>query len=207
MRAPSCVIKDIITHLTRSKPPAAIPLSCRFFEQLWCCRNTLTILKESPTAERIAWFATQSIQHRGLAMSIAGLTSTEQTTAIRAVSPANDVRALITNHLGIASVVLPMKGGSWATRCVVSLVCAVRPDSRLIFSFMSTTPHWPASGPMCCAFNAHTAEPNMRRRWTGLPQSHSRSKAANETHRVSAPRGSLITMAANALARPLERLH
>jgi hypothetical protein len=102
MRAPSCVIKDIITHLTRSKPPAAIPLSCRFFEQLWCCRNTLTILKESPTAERIAWFATQSIQHRGLAMSIAGLTSTEQTTAIRAVSPANDVRALITNHLGIS---------------------------------------------------------------------------------------------------------
>jgi hypothetical protein len=29
-----------------------------FFEQLWCCCNTLTILKESPTAERIAWFAT-----------------------------------------------------------------------------------------------------------------------------------------------------
>jgi hypothetical protein len=45
-----------------------------------------------------------------------------------------------------------------ATRCVVSLVGAVRPDSRLIFSFMSTAPPWPVSGPMCCAFNARTAE-------------------------------------------------
>jgi hypothetical protein len=32
-----------------------------FFEQLWCCCNTLTISKESPTAERIAWFATQRL--------------------------------------------------------------------------------------------------------------------------------------------------
>jgi hypothetical protein len=38
--------------------------------------------------------------HRGLAMSIAGLTSTEQTTAIKAVFAANDVRALVANHLG-----------------------------------------------------------------------------------------------------------
>jgi acyl carrier protein len=38
----------------------------------------------------------------GLAMSIAGLTSTEQTTAIEAVFVANDVRALIANHLGIS---------------------------------------------------------------------------------------------------------
>jgi len=29
-----------------------------FFEQLWFCCNTLRISKESPTAERIAWFAT-----------------------------------------------------------------------------------------------------------------------------------------------------
>src|SRR5436190_792255 len=35
-------------------------------------------------------------------MSIAGLTSTEQTTAIKAVFAANDVRALIANHLGIS---------------------------------------------------------------------------------------------------------
>src|SRR5947207_8622324 len=35
-------------------------------------------------------------------MSIAGLTSTEQTTAIKAVFVANDVRALIANHLGIS---------------------------------------------------------------------------------------------------------
>ena len=34
-------------------------------------------------------------------MSIAGLTSTEQTTAIKAVFAANDVRALIANHLGV----------------------------------------------------------------------------------------------------------
>jgi hypothetical protein len=36
-----------------------------FFQQLWCCCNTLTILKESLTAERIAWFATQRIQRIG----------------------------------------------------------------------------------------------------------------------------------------------
>src|ERR1700756_781307 len=35
-------------------------------------------------------------------MSIAGLTSTEQTTAIKAVFAANDVRALIANHLGVS---------------------------------------------------------------------------------------------------------
>jgi acyl carrier protein len=47
---------------------------------------------------------TQSIQRiGGLAMSIAGLTSTEQTTAIKAVFAANDVRALIANHLGISA--------------------------------------------------------------------------------------------------------
>jgi acyl carrier protein len=40
--------------------------------------------------------------HRGLAMSIAGLTSTEQTTAIKAVFAANDVRTLIANHLGVS---------------------------------------------------------------------------------------------------------
>jgi acyl carrier protein len=74
-----------------------------FFEQLWCCCNTLAISTESPTAERIAWFAAQRIQrNRGLAMSIAGLTSTEQTTAIKAVFAANDVRALIANHLGVS---------------------------------------------------------------------------------------------------------
>jgi hypothetical protein len=36
-----------------------------FFQQLRCCCNTLTILKESLTAERIAWFATQRIQRIG----------------------------------------------------------------------------------------------------------------------------------------------
>ncbi len=35
-------------------------------------------------------------------MSIAGLTSTEQTTAIKAVFAASDVRALIANHLGVS---------------------------------------------------------------------------------------------------------
>jgi len=35
-------------------------------------------------------------------MSIAGLTSTEQTTAIKAVFAANDVRALVANHLGVS---------------------------------------------------------------------------------------------------------
>jgi len=34
-------------------------------------------------------------------MSIAGLTSTEQTTAIKVVFAANDVRALIASHLGV----------------------------------------------------------------------------------------------------------
>jgi acyl carrier protein len=40
--------------------------------------------------------------HRGLAVSIAGLTSTEKTTAIKTVFAANDVRALIANHLGVS---------------------------------------------------------------------------------------------------------
>jgi hypothetical protein len=40
-------------------------------------------------------------------MSIAGLTSTEQTTAITAVFAANDVRALIANHLGISVGLVP----------------------------------------------------------------------------------------------------
>src|SRR5262245_66665609 len=35
-------------------------------------------------------------------MSIAGLTSTERTTAIKAVFAANDVRALIASHLGVS---------------------------------------------------------------------------------------------------------
>jgi len=34
-------------------------------------------------------------------MSVAGLTSTEQTTAIKGVFAANDLRALIANHLGV----------------------------------------------------------------------------------------------------------
>jgi acyl carrier protein len=35
-------------------------------------------------------------------MSVAGLTSTEQTTAIKGVFAANDLRALIANHLGVS---------------------------------------------------------------------------------------------------------
>jgi len=35
-------------------------------------------------------------------MSIAGLISTEQTTGIKAVFAASDVRALIANHLGVS---------------------------------------------------------------------------------------------------------
>jgi acyl carrier protein len=35
-------------------------------------------------------------------MSMAGLTSTEQTTAIKAAFAANDVRALVANHLGVS---------------------------------------------------------------------------------------------------------
>src|SRR5215471_20291408 len=46
---------------------------------------------------------TESIQRiGGLAMSIAGLTSTEQTTAIKAVFAVNDVRVLIANQLGVS---------------------------------------------------------------------------------------------------------
>ena len=37
-------------------------------------------------------------------MSIAGLTSTDQTTAIKAVFAANDVRPLIANHLGVSEL-------------------------------------------------------------------------------------------------------
>src|SRR5262249_33100319 len=40
---------------------------------------------------------------------------------------------------------------------------------------MLTTRPWPASGPMRCGFDVRTAELNMRRRWSGLPQGPSRS--------------------------------
>ncbi len=69
MRAPSAAISNLASgqaplrkaHCRHVNPPLA-----DFFEQLWCCCNTLTILKESPTAERIAGFATAHSTHRGL---------------------------------------------------------------------------------------------------------------------------------------------
>jgi acyl carrier protein len=39
---------------------------------------------------------------RGLIMTIGSLTSSEQTTAIKAVSATNDVRTLVANHLGVS---------------------------------------------------------------------------------------------------------
>src|SRR5262245_31262949 len=77
--------------------------SCRFF------RTTVVLLQHFNNFERkphcgadcLVCYSAHST-HRGLAMSIAGLTSTEQTTAIKAVFAANDVRALVANHLGVS---------------------------------------------------------------------------------------------------------
>src|SRR5437016_1484740 len=77
--------------------------SCRFF------RTTVVPLQHFNNFERkphcradcLVCYPAHST-HRGLAMSIAGLTSTEQTTAIKAVFAASDVRALIANHLGVS---------------------------------------------------------------------------------------------------------
>ena len=213
-------------------------------------------------------------------MSIAGLASTEQTTAIESVFVANDVRALIANHLGIsvscvtdeahfttdlgadwldrldlmmavedrfagveitdndvdrielvvdlvrhvetwdterrrrgaAPVFHNLFGphvahvsffyGSRATRCVVLAVGAVRPDSRLIFSFMSTTPPLPACGPMWCIFNARTAERNMRLRCSGLPQNHSRPSFLKRSAQcISTPRDGTRSVTHEVLVR------
>jgi acyl carrier protein len=77
--------------------------SCRFL------RATVVLLQHFNNFERkphcradclVCYLAHSG--HRGLAMSIVGLTSTEQTTAIKAVFAANDVRALIANHLGVS---------------------------------------------------------------------------------------------------------
>jgi acyl carrier protein len=200
-------------------------------------------------------------------MSIAGLTSTDQPTAIKAVFATNDVRTFIANHLGVSVGRVTDEahftddlGADWLDRLDLMIAVedqfagveitdgdvvriefvgdlirhietldserrrrgaapvlrnlfgpyvarAIKPTKqqescdeaalfflrlagdamrsltgwcretrqRLIFSFMSTTPPWPVSGPMCCAFNARTAEPNMRLRCSGLPRSHSRT--------------------------------
>jgi acyl carrier protein len=213
-------------------------------------------------------------------MSIAGLTSTEQTTAIKAVFAANDVRALIANHLGVsiervtdeahftddlgadwlgrlelmtvvedqfagveisdadvdrievvgdlirhiesvdnerrrrgaapvirnlfgprlARAMKPTKQQGWEQLALFFLRLAgdpvrnligwcLRPDSRLIFKFTLTMRPWPASGPIWCAFSVRTAEPNMRRRSSGLPRGHSRSNLLKRNARgISTPR-------------------
>jgi acyl carrier protein len=74
--------------------------SCRFF------RATVVLLQHFNNFERephcradcLVCYSAHST-HRGLAMSMAGLTSTEH---IKAVFAANDVRALIANHLGVS---------------------------------------------------------------------------------------------------------
>src|SRR5262245_35093625 len=55
---------------------------------------------------------------------------------------------------------------------------------------MSTTPPWFVSGPMCCTFNARTAERNTRLRCSGSAQNHSHSNAVEINARgISTPRG------------------
>src|SRR5260370_8999522 len=78
---------------------------------------------------------------------------------------------------------------------------AVRPVSRLIFSFMSTTLPWPVSGPMCCAFNARTAEPNMRLRCSGLPRSHSRTSLSERLAEQAQKTSGALGPAANQHSR------
>jgi acyl carrier protein len=74
-----------------------------FFAQLWCYCNTLKIFTRRHIAGRIACSHPQRIQRiGGLIMTIGGLTSSEQTTAIKGAFATHDVRTLIANHLGVS---------------------------------------------------------------------------------------------------------
>ena len=79
-------------------------------------------------------------------------------------------------------------GGS---RCVISLVGALRLDNRLICTFTLTTQPCPASGPERCGFNVHTAESNMKRWWSGSRRGYSRMNPQRNPQGISVPRGSL----------------
>lgn len=71
-----------------------------FFEQLWCYCNTLKTFAERHIVGRIAWSHLNELG--GPIMTIVGLTSSDQATAIKAAFAANDVRILIANHLGVS---------------------------------------------------------------------------------------------------------
>src|SRR5262249_47558258 len=77
------------------------------------------------------------------------------------------------------------------TRCVISLVGALRPDNRLIFTFTLTTRPCPASGPKPCAFNVHTVELNTKQRLSDFRRGCSRMNPQRAAQVISAPRGSL----------------
>jgi hypothetical protein len=79
----------------------------------------------------------------------------------------------------------------WGTRCVISLVGALRPDNRSICTFTLTTRPCPASGPKRCGFNVPTAELNMKRWWSGSRRSFSRMNPKKNPQGVGAPRGLL----------------
>src|SRR5215471_7704497 len=113
----------------------------------------------------------------GLSMTIDSVTPIEQTMAITDVLATNDVRTLVAKHLGVSvdRVTDEAHFTNDATRYVISLVGALRPESRLIFTFTLMTRPCPASGASQCGSNVRTAELNMRRRWSGLPRSHSPS--------------------------------
>jgi hypothetical protein len=76
------------------------------------------------------------------------------------------------------------------TRCVISLVGALRPDNRLIFTFTLTTRRCRASGRKRCGFNVHTAELNTKQWWSGLRRGCSRMNPQRAAQGISAPRGS-----------------
>ena len=65
MGAASQLAYDKEHHIIHVALKPYSPPHADFLEQLWCFCNTLTISKESPTAERIAWLAARSIQRIG----------------------------------------------------------------------------------------------------------------------------------------------
>jgi acyl carrier protein len=77
------------------------PATCSCGEQLWCYCNTLKIFEQRHIAGRIAW-SHANATNGGLIMTIGSLLSSEQTTPIKEVFAANDVRALVANHLGVS---------------------------------------------------------------------------------------------------------
>jgi hypothetical protein len=163
-----------LRSLTRKRPKP-----CHAAEvgaQLWCNCNTLSILTRRHIAGRIV-------------CSHGPDKDTGPYHEHRLGAPAGSILAQRTNKRQgkLGALALFEIGG---TRCVISLVGALRPDNRLIFTFTLTTRRCRASGRKRCGFNVHTAELNTKQWWRGLRRGCSRMNPQRAAQGISAPCGS-----------------